>query len=434
LGQTVARPLRFCFLSSFYPPYSFGGDAVYLRRLADALARRGHEVDVIHCVDSYRALARGDPSQKCLDHPNVTIHGLHSHSGLLSPLVAQQTGMTWPKTNRILEVLFSKKFDVIHYHNISLLGPEVLRLAPDYPDFIKLYTAHEHWLICPMHVLWRNNERLCDKPQCLGCTLRFGRPPQWWRYTHLLERCAAAVDTFISPSTFSCKMHQERGFKWPMTVLPNFAPEPAPGLPVEVSSHPRPYFLFVGRLEKMKGVETLLPIFRSYPHADLLIAGDGTQGAELRRQAKGIRNVHFLGPLSSEQLPVLYRDAIALLVPSSGYEVFPLVILEAFQQRTPVISHSIGGLTEIVELSRGGFLYDESDEMLSAMEQLQFDPGLRQGMGDRGYQAYQEKWSEEAHLNNYFQILEETAIRKLGIVPWNGPIGSSLRFRVPALS
>jgi len=55
-------------------------------------------------------------------------------------------------------------------------------------------------------------------------------------------------------------------------------------------------------------------------------------------------------------------------------------------------------------------------------------------MGDRGYQAYQEKWSEEAHLNNYFQILEETAIRKLGIVPWNGPIGSSLRFRVPALS
>ena len=66
--------------------------------------------------------------------------------------------------------------------------------------------------------------------------------------------------------------------------------------------------------------------------------------------------MHFLGRVSSEYLPALYRDAIALLVPSSGYEVFPLVILEAFQQRTPVIAHSLGGITEVVELSKGGFL------------------------------------------------------------------------------
>ena len=156
---------------------------------------------------------------------------------MLSPLVAQQTGKTWPKTNAILEVFFSKKFDVIHYHNISLLGPDVLRMEPDYPDFIKLYTTHEHWLICPMHVLWKNNERLCDKPECFRCTLKFGRPPQWWRYTHLLEKCIAAVDTFVSPSLFTRKMHEDRGFKWPMTVVPNFVPEPDQGLSVEIRRH-----------------------------------------------------------------------------------------------------------------------------------------------------------------------------------------------------
>ncbi len=431
LSQTVARSVRFCFLSSFYPPYSFGGDAVYLRNLANALARRGHEVDVIHCVDSYRALARGDPDQKCLNHPNVTVHGLHSRSGLLSPLVAQQTGKTWPKTNAILEVFFSKKFDVIHYHNISLLGPDVLRMAPDYPDFIKLYTAHEHWLICPMHVLWKNNERICDKPQCLRCTLRFGRPPQWWRYTHLLEKCIAAVDSFVSPSLFARKIHEERGFKRPMTVVPNFVHEPAPGLPMEMSSHPQPYFLFVGRLEKIKSVETLFPVFRSYPEADLLVAGDGTQAAVLRGQAEGVKNVYFLGSVSSEQLRGLYRDAIAVLVPSSGYEIFPLVILESFQQKTPVIARSLGGLTEIMEVSNGGLLYHESAEMRSAMERLQRDPALRQQMGDRGYKAYQERWSEEVHLQSYFQLLEETAIRKFGTVPWNETMRSPLRFPVP---
>ena len=429
----MARPLRFCFLSSFYPPYSFGGDAVYLQRLVEALARRGHEIDVIHCVESYRILARGDPDQKCRNHPNVTIHGLQSRSGFLSPLVAQQTGKTWPKTSAILEVFFSKKFDVIHYHNISMLGPDVLQMVPDYRDFIKLYTTHEHWLVCPMHVLWRNNDRLCDKTQCLRCTLSFGRPPQWWRYTRLLDKCVAAVDTFVSPSTFTRKMHQERGFKCPMTVVPNFAPEPAASSPAEGPAHPRPYFLFVGRLETIKGVETLLPVFRRYSYADLLIAGDGTYGADLRRQAESIKNVHFLGRVSSEYLPALYRDAIALLVPSSGYEVFPLVILEAFQQRTPVIAHSLGGITEVVELSKGGFLYQESDEMCSLMERLWVNPALRQEMGSRGYQAYQERWTEEVHLRNYFQVLEETAIRKLGTVPWDGPVGSPLRFPVSTL-
>jgi glycosyltransferase involved in cell wall biosynthesis len=404
---------------------------MYLHRLAEALARRGHEVDVIHSVDSYRVLARGEPDRQFPNHPNVTVHSLRSRLGLLSPLVAQQTGKTWPKTKAILEVFFSKKFDVIHYHNISLLGPEVLQLEPDYRDFIKLYTTQEHWLICPMHVLWKNNERLCDKPECFPCTLKFGRPPQWWRYTRLLEKCVAAVDTFVSPSIFTRKMHQDRGFKLPITVVPNFVPEPAQGLSMEASPHPRPYFLFVGRLEKIKGVETLLSVFGRYPHADLLVAGAGKYETELRRQAEGIRNVYFLGSLPSEQLRGLYRDAIALLVPSSVYEVFPLVVLEAYQQRTPVIGHSLGGLVEIVEQSNGGFLYHETDEMLSAMERLRLDPALRRKMGDQGYQTYLEKWSEEAHLGMYFQVLEETAVRKLGTVPWNEPVRSSLRF--PAL-
>jgi hypothetical protein len=49
----VSRPLNFLHLTTFYPPYSFGGDAVQLYRLAHALAEEGHHVDVVHCVDSY---------------------------------------------------------------------------------------------------------------------------------------------------------------------------------------------------------------------------------------------------------------------------------------------------------------------------------------------------------------------------------------------
>ncbi len=428
----MARPLRFCHLSTFYPPYSFGGDAMYLHRLVNLLARSGHEVDVIHCVDSYKALSGRDPEQTFENHPNVTVHSLRSRLGFLSPLLAQQTGCTWPKTKGILEVLYSKKFDVIHYHNISLLGPRVLRLEPDYRDFIKVYTTHEHWLVCPMHVLWKNNDRLCDKPECLRCTLKFRRPPQWWRYTNLLEKCVGAVDTFIAPSFFTREMHQQRGFTLPMAVVPHFVPQPELDPPADTPPYPRPYFLFVGRLEKIKGVEVLLSIFKQYQHADLLIIGTGTYDAELRRQAEGMRRVHFLGALPQERVQEFYRHAIAVVVPSICYETFGLIVVEASLQGTPVIAHALGGLTELVEQSQAGLLYHNHDELLAAMERLRTDPALRRAMGDRAQQAYRERWTERAHLEMYLQVLDETARRKLGVAPWQQPTRLSVRFPAAA--
>ena len=435
----MARPLRFCHLSIFYPPYSFGGDAMYLYRLVNALAERGHEVDVIHCADSYHVLEPREPTGNFPNHPNVTVHTLRSGWGRLSPLLSQQTGGTWMKTRRILEIFLGKSFDVIHYHNISLFGPRVLELAPDYPDFIKLYTAHEHWLVCPMHVLWKNNERLCEKPDCLHCTLAFHRPPQWWRYTGLLDRCAASVDAFISPSRFTRQMLHDRGFVREIAHVPYFVPPPANeaesvlGGPEEAPPHPRPFFLFVGRLEKIKGLQNLFPLFRTYPHADLLVAGTGNFEAELRAQARGMNNVVFLGSLEQARLRALYRHAIAVLVPSICYEVFGIIILEAYLQRTPVIVHRLGGLAEVVEESQGGFSYNTPEELLEAMERLRSDPGLRRAMGGRGFEKYTERWSTEAHLAMYFEQLEETARRKLGRVPWQEPARTSLAWRPPKI-
>jgi glycosyltransferase involved in cell wall biosynthesis len=286
-----------------------------------------------------------------------------------------------------------------------------------------------------MHVLWKNNERVCEKPECLRCTLKFRRPPQLWRYSGLLEKCEAAVDAFIAPSLFTDRMHHERGFKFPMTVIPHFVPEEGQGAPASSSSpHPRPYFLYAGRLEKIKGVETLLPVFRHYEHADLLIAGTGTLEAELRLQAEGMANVCFLGVLPQERLRDYYRHAIAVLVPSAGYEVLGLIILEAYMHRTPVIAHELGALTEVVERSQGGILYRDPRELLAAMDRLRSDTVLCRQMGDKGFQAYKEHWTEDIHMESYFRVLSETARRKLGFVPWERPARQSLQFPAATVS
>ena len=64
-------PRRFCLVTTFYPPYHFGGDGMCVYRLAAALGRRGHEVDVIHSEDAYHLAHPGQPEVPFEDPPGV---------------------------------------------------------------------------------------------------------------------------------------------------------------------------------------------------------------------------------------------------------------------------------------------------------------------------------------------------------------------------
>ena len=415
----MSRPLNFLHLTTFYPPYHFGGDAMYLYRLSHALAENGHHVDVVHCVDSYHLLHAGEPPVKFAEHPNVVRHELRSGFKGLSPLLTQQTGRPYLKRKAILDVLRQRPYDVIHFHNISLLGPEILAIEPERGRAVKMYTTHEHWLICPTHVLWKFNRQACDRPQCLQCVLRAKRPPQLWRYTGLLERMAGHVDQFVSPSRFTAGMHEERGFPKPVAHLPYFIdrvdsdwqqPGPRP--------QEKPYFLFVGRLEEIKGLHTLIALWDRVPDHDLLVAGTGAYEAELRSMAAGNPRIRFLGPLPQKELGALYYHALACIVPSVTFETFGMIIIEAFARKTPVIVRDLGALPEVVQDSGGGFVYQRDEELVAAMERISSSPGLRTEMGEKGYSSFVRWWCREAHLQLYFDYLNRIAFDKFQDVPW----------------
>jgi glycosyltransferase involved in cell wall biosynthesis len=407
--------MNFLHLTTFYPPYSFGGDAMYIYRLAHALGDAGHHVDVVHCVDAYHLLHPGPPPLRFDDHPSVSVHALRSGLGWLSPLLTQQTGRPFLKRRRLAEIARSRPYDVVHFHNISLLGPDVLALETPGSTPIKLYTTHEHWLVCPMHVLWKFNSRPCEKPECLRCTVMARRPPQLWRYTGMLEQASRHVDRFVSPSRFTARMHAERGFTQPVGHLPYFidradqdwqAPKPR--------RQERPYFLFVGRLEMLKGLHTLIALWDRVGEFDLLVAGAGNDGDALKAQAAANPRIKFLGPLPQSELGALYLHAVACLVPSVTYETFGIIILEAFARKTPVIVRDLGALPEVVEESGGGFVYRTDDELLHAIHKLVASPALRAESGERGYEAFVRLWSREAHMRQYTALLNEVALEKLG--------------------
>ena len=209
------------------------------------------------------------------------------------------------------------------------------------------------------------------------------------------------------------------GLDIPIRHMPYFLPRRPDGEVSEISKqHRRPFFLFVGRLEYIKGVHKLIETFRKNEQFDLLIAGDGNYRKTLETQAEGCSNIKFLGRLTQEGLADLYRSAIGVIVPSICYETFGIIIIEAFSHRTPVIVNDLGALPEVVEDSQGGFVYRTEDELIAAMKNLAADKDFRNTMGERGYQAYLKYWNEEPHLNQYLELIED--IRKRRSVKSNG--------------
>jgi glycosyltransferase involved in cell wall biosynthesis len=221
------------------------------------------------------------------------------------------------------------------------------------------------------------------------------------------------IDVFIAPSRFCEQKHRQMGFAAPIVHLHSFVPPPdkAPGSPVPDNTREtaRPYFLFVGRLEKIKGLQTIIPLFQRDSRAGLWIAGTGDYECRLKRLAGASSNIRFLGYQQGQALHSLYQGAVAVIVPSLCLEIAPSVIPEAFMHRTPVIARRRAGMQEMIEESGGGLLFETEEELMHAVSRLVEDPPYRDKLGEDGHQAYLRNWTKEVHLKRYFTLIENVA-------------------------
>ncbi|HEV3162959.1 MAG TPA: glycosyltransferase family 4 protein [Isosphaeraceae bacterium] len=398
--------MKFCLVTTFFGAHSFGGDAAYVDRQARALLRRGHEVHVFHCADAFNIVRGRHPLRPYTPPEGLHVHRLESRFGWLSPLATQVTGQPYFKADALRWALDAIDTDVVHFHNISLVGgPGVLHMGR---RAVRLMTAHEHWLICPMHLLWKFDQRTCEKPECIRCSLAGGRPPQAWRYTGALDSGLRQLDALIFPTRHTLEEHRRRGIGAPLVHLPYFLPDDwSEGIEdEEPEPTERPYLAAAGRLVKMKGFQRLIPIMRLLPEVDLRIAGTGPYEHELRALAAGMPNVRFEGLLGGRALARLFHGARAVVVPSLFPETFGYVVLEAFAVRTPVVVHQGGGaLNETGVASGGGLGYQTDAELLLALRRIIHDDELRDDLAHRGYAMRTSEWSEAAHLDKYFDLI-----------------------------
>jgi phosphatidyl-myo-inositol alpha-mannosyltransferase len=163
--------------------------------------------------------------------------------------------------------------------------------------------------------------------------------------------------------------------------------------------------LFVGRLEKRKGLEHLLRawpvVHRAMPNARLLVVGGGRRLDGYRRwvRSRGWGEVHFVGHVSQHDLVRYYQTSDVFCAPSTGQESFGIVLLEAMAAGRAIVASHIPGYAEVVDDGVEGLLVEpkSAKALAGGLIRVLGDADLRRRMGDRGREkAAAYDWSRVA--------------------------------------
>lgn len=323
------------------------------------------------------------------------------------------------KKNRklIQKMIRDFNIDIAHMHNIyHRISPAILPelSSQGIPVFL---TLHDYKLICPIYLLYR------DGTVCEDC--RGGK-----FYNCVLYRCnknstvlsvISAIElyihnitniwinnvtSFISPSLFLKNKLIEFGFNRDTIFhIPNF-------LSIEnykVKFNNEGYLVYVGRLSKEKGINTLIKAFQKIKSSDkLVVIGDGPLKNELisANDERGKR-IFFSGYLSGRKLRESIRNSKAVIIPSEWYENAPMSVLEAFAYGKPVIGSRIGGIPEIIEEKVDGFLFKPGnieDLQEKIQKLLEMTDSQISKMGQAARQKVEEQFNAELHYKRLMDV------------------------------
>jgi phosphatidylinositol alpha-mannosyltransferase len=278
---------------------------------------------------------------------------------------------------RVKKILKDENFDVVHVHE------------PTVPILSLVVLRHSHALNVGTFHAYRESNVLYE----------YMRP--------LVSRVINRLDGRIFVSD-AVREYITRYFPGEYTIIPNgidcerFA---APALkPIEQFNDGRPNILFVGRLEKRKGFRHLIRAFQLakqvVPDARLIVCGafSDTDKAPFIRYARAtkLRSVHFIGYVSPKELPRYYRTATIFCAPSTGFESFGIILLEAMAAGVPIIASDIAGYRQVISDGTEGVLVPPKDEpaLANALIDLLHDPQRRAAMSDCGKRkAAEYDWS-----------------------------------------
>ncbi len=424
--------MKIALLTHHFPPRFRAGGEQYAYRLAHGLHRRGFTVEVV----TIESITEGELYPTC--HTD-TQEGFPVHR-LFYNLHDVTNPFEWSYRNPqlgawIKAYLERTQPDLVHVNSGYLLGGTVAEaaFALGLPTVL---TLHDYWFICPQITLLQRNGRICHEPvseaTCAYCILstkrRFRLPDQWTNgrvtdaFVRLnqfdltaqltgtadlqaqvqdrrdyLQQVFAQFNLVLTPSRFLLqKMNQYEMTTQRLVHLP-IGLEACHHQAIEpVVNHAQQLrFGYLGQIVPHKGVHLLIEAFqrlKKQPGSCKLIlygeisAQDSYQ-QKLQAQTSHNPDIVYAGPYRNQDVGQVLSQVDVVVVPSVWYENYPVVILEALAQKTPVVATDLGGITELVTHDRDGLLFPVGDvgALTKQLQRLLDEPELlarlRQGIG-----------------------------------------------------
>lgn len=329
--------------------------------LRDGLRRAGDEVELL-------------TSNVSVDARRIADHTAWASDAIPAKAVLQIANPL--ASARVRQVVRRFRPDVAWVNMFAqYLSPSAVLALGDVP-FVLAVTDYK--AVCPTGAKLLPGGAVCTRPAgraCLdaGCVGR----AQWLRDQIRYRQIRAAVDR--ARAVYACGRSLERvlrtyGIQSDAEQLPVMPPRHPAGAPAA-----EPLFVFVGRLEIEKGVDTLVMAFallrRRVPDARLRIVGRGPLRDSLEQMCDRLGQkdaIEFRGWRDPEEVERELDDAWALVAPSRWIEPQGLVATEALVRGVPAIVTDHGGLAEQVEPDVGGLCVppDDVSALASAMEQI----------------------------------------------------------------
>lgn len=399
--------MRICLISNLYPPYARGGAERVVETEARALKALGHDVCVI-TAEPVREDGSVAPRMTEEDgirvwrfHPlNLFFYGeIGRHSAPARLLWHAWDARNPHAAKSVAAILKDERPDVVHTHNLKGIGlsiPRVIRKL----GIRHVHTLHDVQLAVPSGLIIKGRESgfgvsdLVSRLFARSARLAFGSP-----------------DAVVSPSRFLLEFYRARGF-FPASQGV-FLPNPAPRVvPASHAPTVETRFLFLGQLEKHKGILLLIEAFRRLakdrPKIRLDVVGAGSATDEAMRAAGKDIRVAFYGKKSPAQFAAMFSKADYTVVPSLCYENAPTVIVESFAYGTPAVVADIGGAAELVRHGENGLVFEAGSvaALVAAMKRACDEKGAWPGRSKAARRSV-DGLTEESHAERLVALYGE---------------------------
>lgn len=340
------------------------------------------------------------------------------YKGIIGKLLLPLETIFSLKTYReVKKIIKKEKIEIVHVHNtLPLVSPSVYYAARYYKVPV-VQTIHNFRMLCPGATFTRDN-KICE--DCVEKSLICAVKNKCYRGSQVQSFVSAfnlgfhrfigtykKVDGYIALTEFNKNKMTKLINKNKIHVKPNFVYNEKNDLNRKCGE----YFLYFGRIDKIKGIEFLLNSWIELKGEKLIICGTGPYEKEAQEfiKTENMKNVTMVGYKTKEELQLLIRSCKAVIIPSQWYEPFGMVAVETFEMSKPVIAGDIGALSSIVSNNYNGILFkynDKSDfiNKINTLKSYKLLDKLSEGARESYINNYDENRNYDILYNIYKKI------------------------------